>query len=249
MMQTSPPLAEQISANIALVRDHIAAAARRAGREPDAVTLIAVSKTHSPAVLAAAVAAGMRDFGENRVQEAAEKAPAVEAPGPLVWHLIGHLQRNKARRAVEIFDMIHSVDRVRLAEELDRYASEAGRSPLPVLLQVNVAGEEQKEGFDLPGGLASGMKLTLFYAEVERIMSLSHLEVRGLMAIAPYVADPEQARPTFHALRELRDNLALRFGPAAWRDLSMGMTGDYEVAVEEGATLVRVGRAIFGDRI
>ena len=244
--------AEKIGANIAAVRERIAAAAHRAGRAPDAVTLVAVTKTHPPALIRAAAAAGVLDFGENRVQEASAKVEALADATELRWHLIGHLQRNKARHAVAIFDLIHSLDSVRLAETLDRHvaeaASEGPRSPLPVLLQVNIAGEAQKEGFDLPGGLADRSGLSRFYADVERIAGLPHLRVRGLMTIAPYVADPEEIRPFFRALRALRDDLAGRFPSASWDELSMGMTGDYEVAIEEGATLVRVGRAIFGER-
>ena len=246
--------AETTAQNIAAVRERIATAARRAGRDPAAVTLIAVSKTHPPELVIVAAKAGVIDFGENRVQEAAEKIPLVAATPALRWHLIGHLQRNKARKAAAIFDLIHSLDSVRLAEALDRHveadaprhlASSSGR--LPVLLQVNIAGEAQKEGFDLAGGLRSEA-LPHFFQDVERIIGLKHLEVRGLMTIAPYVADPEQVRPVFRALRELRDELAVRFPTASWHELSMGMTGDFEVAVEEGATLVRVGTAIFGER-
>ena len=237
--------------NIAAVRERIAAAAGRAGRDGDSVRLIAVTKTHPLELVRAAAAGGVRDVGENRVQEASEKHAAWEGE-PLRWHLIGHLQRNKARRAAEIFDLIHSIDRVRLAETLDRYTAESGRGAgkgrLPVLLQVNIAGEAQKEGFDLPGGLDNREQLGAFYAAVEHIVSLPHLEVRGLMTIAPYVAEPETVRPVFRGLRELRDELARRFPAASWHELSMGMTGDFEIAVEEGATLVRVGRAIFGER-
>ncbi len=241
----------EIAANIARIRERIERAAVRGGRGPAEVTLVAVSKTHPPELIEAATAAGVRDFGENRVQEASEKIPLVNVPG-LRWHLIGHLQRNKARRAAEIFDLIHSLDSVRLAETLDRYVAESPRAAagyrLPVLLQVNIAGEAQKEGFDLPGGLANREQLGAFYAAVEHIISLSHLEIRGLMTIAPYVAEAETVRPVFRALRALRDELARRFPAVSWHELSMGMTGDFEVAVEEGATLVRVGRAIFGER-
>ncbi len=246
--------AETIARNIAAVRARIAAAADRVGRDPAAVTLVAVTKTQPPEAVAAALAAGVADFGENRVQEAAEKMPLVEAAG-LRWHLIGHLQRNKARKAAAIFDLIHSLDSVRLAETLDRYVEvdaplhTYGTSRrLPVLLQVNIAGEAQKEGFELAGGLGNREALPGFWEDVARILGLQHLDVRGLMTIAPYVADPEQVRPVFRALRELRDELAVRFPAASWQELSMGMTGDFEVAVEEGATLVRVGTAIFGER-
>ena len=238
-----------IGANVAAIRERIAIAARRAGRDPTDVTLVAVTKTHPPDVIEAAVAAGLVDLGENRVQEAAEKVDLVPGRDRLRWHLIGHLQRNKARKAVAIFDMIHSVDSVRLAEVLQRHlaADQPGRR-LPILLQVNIAGEAQKEGFDLTGGATNVEALGQLHADVAAILGFDRLDLRGLMTIAPYVEDVEQARPVFRALRELRDELALRFPGASWTELSMGMTGDFEVAVEEGATLVRVGRAIFGER-
>ena len=244
---------QQIVENIAAIRERMAAAARRANRQVDDVTLIAVTKTHPPEVVKAALSAGIHDCGENRVQEADEKIAALNSVSGR-WHLIGHLQRNKAKRAVTLFDLIHSLDSVRLAEALDRHVMEEmqGREHpqrrLPVLLQVNVSGEETKEGFGLIGGVANQAMLPDFYQMVERIVALPYLEVQGLMTVAPYSADPEAARPTFRLLRELRDDLARRFPSAAWQHLSMGMTGDFEVAIEEGSTLIRVGRAIFGER-
>lgn len=236
---------------IAQIRSRIDQAARRAGRDPAEVTLIAVTKTHPPELVAEAVAAGALDLGENRVQEAAAKIAALAGLTPRPrWHLIGHLQRNKAKLAAQLFDMVHSVDSLRLAEALDRQRAEAGPQPaaLPILLQVNVSGEASKEGFDLPGGAANRAGLERMLPEVEGILALPRLRVRGLMTIAPYGDDPEAARPTFRALRELRDELARRYPQAHWGELSMGMTGDFEVAIAEGATLVRVGRAIFGER-
>lgn len=265
---------QQVAENIAHVRERIAAAAHRAGRSADQITLIAVTKTHPADVVEMALAAGVADWGENRVQEADEKIAALGASG-VRWHLIGHLQRNKAKRAVTLFDLIHSLDSIRLAETLDRHLAEsaaqldvlspqqahpgmvgetlaAGSSGhqrrLPVLLQVNVSGEETKEGFALPGGLTNSALLPDFYGAVERIVALPQLEVQGLMTIAPYTSDPEAARPTFRTLAALRDDLSRRFPHGSWHQLSMGMTGDFEVAIEEGATLVRVGRAIFGER-
>lgn len=244
---------EEIASNVARIRERIADAARRGGREPSDVALIAVSKTHPPDLVEAVAAGGIRDFGENRIQEAAEKIPRVHVPD-LRWHLIGHLQRNKARRAVQLFDLVHSLDSLRLAEALSRVVEEeqatAPDAPrrLAVLLQVNLAGEEQKEGFDLAGGIRNEAAWDPFCDDVGQIVALPWLEVRGLMTVAPYVEDAEQVRPVFRALREVRDALAERFPSAAWHELSMGMTGDFEVAVEEGATLVRVGRAIFGER-
>lgn len=238
-----------VEARIAEVRRRVGEAANRVGRDARDVTLIAVSKTHGADLVAAAARAGLRDFGENRVQEALDKIPQVVASEPLRWHLIGHLQRNKARRAAEVFSLIHSVDSLRLAEALARHAHETlpgGR--LPILLQINIAGEAQKEGFDLAGGPANRAALAAFYADVERVLQLPALEVRGLMTIAPYVSDPRLTRPAFQQLRALRDDLAGRYPQCAWSELSMGMTNDFEVAIEEGATLVRVGRAIFGER-
>ena len=244
----------EIAANIARLRERIERAAVRVGRDPAHVTLVAVSKTHPPELIEAAAAAGVRDFGENRVQEASEKIPLVNVPG-LRWHLIGHLQRNKARRAVQLFGLVHSLDSLRLAEALNRVVQDqeaaapgaAGRR-LPVLLQINVAGEEQKEGFDLAGGVANVPAWERFCGEVGAIVELPHLEIQGLMTIAPYVSDSEHVRPVFQAVREIRDALVARFPAAGWRELSMGMTNDFEVAIEEGATLVRVGRALFGER-
>lgn len=238
-----------IAHNIAAVRERIAAAARRAGRSPDEITLIAVTKTHPPELIAAALAAGIVDCGENRVQEAEEKIPALPSDG-VRWHLIGHLQRNKARRAATLFGMIHSLDSLRLAQALDRGVAEQGGQSgrLPVLLQLNVSGEATKDGFDLVGGIANRAALDSFVAEIEQIAALPHLEIQGLMTIAPYSDDPEAARPVFRALRDLRGEVARRVPGVTWRHLSMGMTNDFEIAIEEGATLVRVGRAIFGER-
>lgn len=232
---------------LATVRERIATAAARASRSPDAVTLVVVTKTHPPELVAEAVAAGARDLGENRVQEAATKLPALAALGHRPrWHLIGHLQRNKARPAAELFNLVHSVDSLRLAEALARQVA-PGRA-LPILLQVNVSGEASKEGFDLPGGVANGAGLDALLPAVEGILALPQLAVGGLMTIAPIGPSSEAARPTFAALRLLRDELARRYPEAGWRELSMGMTDDFEAAIAEGATIVRVGRAIFGER-
>lgn len=232
---------------IGIVRERIEQAATSAGRDPASITLIAVTKTYPPEIVAAAIAAGASDLGENRVQEAASKIAALQSiqPAPR-WHLIGHLQRNKARLASELFDLIHSVDSLRLAEALSRHIP-AGRR-MPILLQFNVSGEESKEGFTLPGGRANQAALEAILPEIEQILALPNLEVRGLMTVAPVVAEPDQARPTFRALRELRDELARLFPQADWRDLSMGMTDDMTAAIAEGSTIVRVGRAIFGPR-
>jgi pyridoxal phosphate enzyme (YggS family) len=215
----------------------MAAACRRAGRPADGVALVAVSKTVSVERLRLAQAAGHDRLGENRIQEAAAKVPLL---GPTEWHLVGHLQRNKAARAVELFDVIESVDSAELAARLERLVTEHGcraGNRLPVYLQVNVDGDPAKEGFT-PEDLA---------ARLGDVLDLGHLEVRGLMTVGWLGAGGPQARPTFVRLRELSEQLRARderLGPG----LSMGMSGDYEVAIEEGSTLVRVGRALFGER-
>ena len=217
------------------VLERIAAAASRAGRDPGDVTLVAVSKTVPAERLRAAVAAGYPILGENRVQEAEAKAP--EVPGP-AWHLVGPLQSNKARRAVELFDVIQSVHELDLARRLDRLAAAApGQSPLKVLLQVNVDRDPTKAGFD-PAALE---------AAVPGLQACAALDVRGLMTIGRLVEEPDDARPTFAALRGLSARLRERW-PGLGPELSMGMSDDFEVAVEEGATIVRVGRSLFGER-
>jgi pyridoxal phosphate enzyme (YggS family) len=216
-----------IRANLDRVRERIARAAERAGRRPDDVLLIGVTKTVDVDRIRAAVEAGIRALGENRVQEARDKVRVLGRPVP--WHLIGHLQTNKVRDALALFDLIQSLDRLDLARELERRAQD--RAPVDALLQVNVAGETSKGGFapdDVPAALAE-------------IARLPHVRVRGLMTIPPAVTRAEDARPWFRALADL----AKRHGLA---DLSMGMSADFETAVEEGATMVRVGTAIFGPR-
>ncbi len=227
---------DELIERIRQVRLQVEAAAARSGRSADAVTIIAVSKTVPAERVALAYQMGLKVFGENRVQEAREKIAAL--PYPLIrWHLIGHLQTNKAARAVELFHLIHSVDSARLAEALERSA--AGWQKIqPVLLQVNVAGEASKEGVSVAG----------LPALAEVVLRQPHLHVRGLMTIAPYTDQPETVRPVFRRLRELRDELRERFPQGNWTELSMGMSGDYLVAIEEGATMVRIGRAIFGER-
>jgi pyridoxal phosphate enzyme (YggS family) len=223
------------SARTAVLR-RIAAACTRVGRDPATVTLVAVSKTVPPERLRAAVAAGFDMLGENRVQEAAAKIPFV--PGPR-WHLVGPLQANKARRAAELFDTLEAVDSVDLARRLDRVAAEVGpERPLPVLLQVNVDADASKAGL-LPGGVEEVLP---------ELLLLRHLRIDGLMTIGRLVGEAEDARPTFTALRALRDDLGRRW-PALGAELSMGMSDDFEVAIEEGATIVRVGRALFGERL
>ncbi|MHB8732124.1 MAG: YggS family pyridoxal phosphate-dependent enzyme [bacterium] len=222
-----------LATNLAGVRARIAAAAERGGRRADDVLLVAVTKTVDAARVREAAALGLRTFGENRVQEAREKVPAV--PG-VSWHLIGSLQRNKAKEAARLFDVIESVGSEALAEELSRRAEEQKRA-VDVLIQVNVAREPQKHGAS-PEEAAE---------VVRRTVALPGLRLRGLMTIAPAVSDPDAVRPVFRALRELREKLHSSTG-IALPELSMGMSDDFEVAIEEGATMVRVGRAIFADR-
>lgn len=227
--------AETLERNLRQVQERIARAAERVGRDPAEITLVAVTKTVPVEVIRLAYDLGLRDFGENRVEEALPKAR--ELPSDIRWHCIGHVQRRKARLAVELSHLVHSVDSVRLAQRLQRFCEELGRD-LPILLEVNLSGEGTKYGFQ-PEEVDTA---------VPEIAACSRLRVQGLMTIAPLVTDPEEARPCFRALRMLRDRLAARYPDLDWRHLSMGMTGDFEVAVEEGATLVRLGQALFGPR-
>lgn len=220
--------------NLRTVQESIAAAAARSGRTPSEVELVAVSKTH-PAELVREVADSGHDlFGESRVQEAQSKIPLL--PGRLRWHFIGHLQTNKVRKALPLFELIHGVDSLELAHDIDRIAAEMGLHPR-VLLEVNVSGEGSKHGF-APEVLEQ---------RLEDLLSLSRVQVEGFMTMAPLAPNAEDSRPYFRTLRKLRDRLAADAG-IPFGTLSMGMSGDYEVAVEEGATLVRVGSAIFGSR-
>lgn len=217
-----------IEANLKEVRSRIARACERSRRAPEEIILVAVSKGFDTQAIRDAFDCGLRDFGENRVQEADGKIEQLsDLRASITWHMVGHLQSNKAKIAVQRFDIIHSVDSIRLANILN----ERVQKPLPVLLQVNVAGEEPKSGFALEE----------IAVAAEEIMKLPNLRVKGLMTIAPLVDDPEEVRPVFRKLRKLRDSLGLE-------QLSMGMTDDFEVAIEEGATIIRIGRAIFGQR-
>ena len=227
--------------NIARVRERIAAAAHRVGRNPDEITLMGVSKTFPVERIREAYAAGLRIFGENRVQEFAEKSGPLSDLSDPKWHLIGHLQSNKAAKAAELFGAVDSVDSVKLAERLNAAAEKAGKT-LPILIEINVGGEDAKSGV-APGS-----------DELEQILlaapRLGKLQIRGLMTVPPYSENPEDARPFFRHLREIRDGIAARRLPAiAMHTLSMGMSHDFEVAIEEGSTCVRVGTAIFGERL
>jgi hypothetical protein len=217
------------------IQAKIAAACARAGRDPADVRIVAVTKTHGPETVEEAVRSGLAAIGENKVQEAAWKKP--QCPSGPEWHLIGHLQGNKVRRALELFDRIHSVDSAKLADRIDAIAEETGARPR-ILLEVNVSGEKSK----------SGMRPEDVAATVAHIASCcGRTTVEGLMTMAPFSEDPEDARPYFRRLREIRDAAERETG-VALPDLSMGMSGDYEVAVEEGATMVRLGTVLFGER-
>jgi pyridoxal phosphate enzyme (YggS family) len=217
-----------IPSNLERVRERVARAAERAGRKPEDVLLIGVSKVVEVERIRAAIAAGVAALGENRVQEA--KAKIAELGRPVPWHLIGHLQTNKVKDALPLFDLIHSLDRPELAQELERRAAAQGRT-VDTLVQVNIAGEASKGGFP-PDAVGPAL---------EAMAKLSHVRVRGLMVIPPEVERAEESRPWFRRLREMADKHGLR-------ERSMGMSGDFEVAIEEGATMVRVGTAIFGPR-
>jgi hypothetical protein len=228
-----------IEANLAEVRAQITAAARQAGRKPDDITLVAVSKTQPMDAIVAAYAAGHRDFGENRLEELWAKVHDAQRHGlhDIRWHMIGTIQSRKTGDAIGPFALIHSVDRTKIAARLSRDAVAAGRV-MDILLEINVSGEASKHGYT-PATIL---------AEADAVIALPGIQVRGLMTMAPFVDDPEAARPCFRELRSLRDRLTLQHPGADWHHLSMGMSNDFIVAIAEGATLVRVGTAIFGER-
>jgi len=234
-----------VAENIVRVREQIAAAARRAARNPEEITLMGVSKTFPVERIREAYAAGLRLFGENRVQEFAAKADALHDLRDTEWHLIGHLQTNKAAKAAELFHAVDSVDSVRMAEKLNACAESAGKR-LSALIEINVGGEQAKNGV-APNSDEQGSE------ELEKILRgaprWGNLNVHGLMTVPPYTEDPEGSRPYFRQLRQIRDSIAARNLPQiSMAALSMGMSHDFEVAIEEGATCVRVGTAIFGER-
>jgi pyridoxal phosphate enzyme (YggS family) len=237
-----------IAENIARVQATIVAACDRAGRDPADVTLLAVSKTHPAAAVLEAYVAGVQHFGENRVEEAVTKIPAVNAQisQPVIWHMVGHIQSRKARDVPPLFQVVHSVDRLKLAAKLSQLLVEQGAT-LDVLFEINVSGEASKSGLMAGGWSHSKTVRTDVWQAVEQMGALPGLRVRGLMTMAPIVPDMEQARPVFAELAALRDALVDSLD-IELPDLSMGMTDDYPVAIEEGATIVRVGRAIFGPR-
>ena len=224
-----------LAANLEMIRQRIKAACDRADREPNSVTLLAVAKTQPPEIVNAAADLGLLVFGENKVQEA--KAKIALCPGKLRWHFIGHLQSNKCRDAVQLFQMIQSVDSLSLAQEINKRADEAAKTTT-VLLEVNLAGEASKFGYQ-PQALL---------AELDQINALPRIEVHGLMTVPPWSPDAESSRPHFRRLRELKTECEQILG-APLPHLSMGMSGDFEVAIEEGATMVRIGTALFGPRL
>jgi pyridoxal phosphate enzyme (YggS family) len=234
--------------NLKTVQQRIASAAERAARDPRGITLVAVSKTFPAETILAAHAHGVRHFGENRVEEALEKIPLINQrlqttqPPAIIWHLIGHLQSRKIKDAAPLFDFIQSIDSVALAQKIERRAALLGKT-IPILLEVNISGEATKYGF-------APEPREPFFDAVRTILALPHLDTQGLMTIAPIVAQPDDPRPrsAFRALCALRDELRARFPERTWQHLSMGMTDDFEAAIAEGATIVRIGRAIFGER-
>lgn len=242
-------MASSIVENVNRVRAAINAACERANRLPASVTLVAVSKAKPVALLVEAAEAGVQHFGENRVEESSVKIPAVRErlpAAPLTWHMVGHVQSRKVKDVAPLFDTVHSLDSLKLAEKLARLAAEHGRT-LTVLVQCNVSGEASKEGFDAHGWQDDSAKRAALHAAIAAIAALPGLHLTGLMTIAPYVTDAESVRPVFRDLRLLRDAMQDALG-LPLSELSMGMTDDFPVAIEEGATLVRVGRAIFGER-
>jgi PLP dependent protein len=231
--QNAPAHATEFAANLARVRERIERAARHAGRQPDEITLVAVSKTFPAEAVRAAYAAGLRDFGENRVQEAGEKRAKLGDLDP-TWHFIGHLQSNKAKLAAQLFARVDSIDSLALAQRLDAAVAE---TRLKVLLEVHLGGESTK----------SGVSEADLSELAEAVAALPNLDLRGLMAVPPYSDAPEQVRPYFRKLRELRNALTQRLGRPL-PTLSMGMSHDFEIAIEEGSTEIRIGTALFGTR-
>lgn len=225
-----------IAANINKIRQRMNAAAARCQRNPNSIKLLAVTKTVSPEIVGKAIDAGLTEFGENYVQEAKEKIASIEQR--IKWHMIGHLQTNKAKYAVNLFDYIHSIDRMELAKEINKKAGQISRK-INVLIEINVSGEKTKNGITPVDA----------FGLIKEISSLGNISVKGLMTMAPYSDNPENSRPYFSELRKLQKIIAGEEIPGIQMDeLSMGMTDDFEIAIEEGATIVRVGRAIFGER-
>lgn len=242
-------MSDDITDRIKQVRERIAEAALRSGRKPDAVTLVAVTKTHSSEVILEAYESGLRHFGENRVEEAIPKIQAVQKrlPPDVTWHMVGHIQSRKTDDVVAQFDFVHSADRLKIIRRLSNACSQANRSLL-LLLEVNLSGEESKYGFDLSCWPGDDAQAEVFYGKVKMALTYPNVDIVGLMTMPPFTEEPEEARPLFTRLRALKQALAEQFPQSAWKHLSMGMSIDYEVAIEEGATMVRLGTALFGPR-
>ena len=238
-----PDLVDTIRENHQRVLDRIAAAARKSNRTPDAIRLVVVTKTQPLEVVEAAIKAGVHIFGENYPEEGVQKIQALSAQSGVEWHMIGHVQSRKARLVTDHFALLHSLDSLKLAHRLDRFSAERQRL-LPVLLEFNTGGEESKSGWNA----FDESRWNEFLPEIAQLLDLPNLRVHGLMTMPPLGTDPEESRRFFRRLRRLRDHLAAQFPRADWSELSMGTSADFEVAVEEGATLVRVGTAIIGAR-
>lgn len=238
-----PDLVSSIRENYQYTLDQIVSAARKSGRDPGEVRLVVVTKSQPLEVVQAALEAGVRILGENYPEEAVQKIQSLAGQSGVEWHMIGHVQSRKARLVADHFALLHSLDSLKLAQRLDRFAAEAN-SVLPVLLEFNVGGEESKAGWEA----SDESQWQALFPEVSSILGLPNLQVRGLMTMPPLETEPEDSRRFFQRLRQLRDRLASQFPQTIWRELSMGTSADYPVAVEEGATLVRVGTAIVGAR-
>ena len=236
-------LVDSIRENYQKALDRIADAARKGSRDPDEVRLVVVTKSQPLEIVRAAVDAGVRILGENYPEEGAAKIQSLTGQSGVEWHMIGHVQSRKARLVVDHFALLHSLDSLKLAQRLDRFSAEAART-LPVLLEFNVGGEESKSGWDA----SDRNRWNVFLPEIASLLGLPSLRVQGLMTMPPLGTEPEDSRRFFQRLRLLRDHLAAQFPGADWRELSMGTSADYGIAVEEGATLVRVGTAIVGAR-
>jgi pyridoxal phosphate enzyme (YggS family) len=246
-------IAAGIRQNLDQVLERIAAASVRAARMPDDVTLVAVTKTHPPDVVSQALSCGVRHLGENRVEELEAKRPEVDRlvpPGSAVpvWHMVGHVQSRKAARAIQVADVIESVDSLKLARRLETGAAESGRI-IPVLLEINVSGEDTKYGWPAWRWERDQDQAAAVSAWVAALLDCQHLKVQGLMTMAPWAVDRHVLRTVFQSLRRMLEWLRGEFPEGNWRHLSMGMSDDYEIAIEEGATIVRIGRAIFGPRL
>ena len=244
-----------LAANIEMVSERINSAAQRAGRNPDEITLVAVTKTHPVETVIEAYRAGLQHFGENRVQEGRDKVIAVAdwlaaSPGlePPTWHMIGHLQSRQVGDALGKFSLLHSVDSLKLAQRIDRLAERDDIPPVDILLECNVSGEKAKFGFALEQWLTDKAQFSAFVSTVEQIAALERVNIQGLMTMAPLSSNPEETRPVFRSLAVLRRTLQKEISNLEWQHLSMGMTDDFEIAIEEGATIIRVGRALFGPR-